>query len=71
MNKEKLKQLIEQSGKTIHQIQEAAGMSSGSVYKLLSGKSKDVELKRAFKLADALGVDINEFREETGNDQMS
>ena len=64
MNRIKLKYLVEQSGKTIHQIQNEAEMTSGSLYKLLSGDSKDIELKRAFKLADALGVDVNEFRDK-------
>lgn len=38
-------------------------MKSGDLYRLLSEKHKDVTLTTAFKLAEALGVDINEFRE--------
>lgn len=64
MDKFKLKILIAQSGKSIFQIQNEAGMTSGSLYKLLNGTSDDIGLKRAFKLADALGVDINEFRDK-------
>lgn len=68
MNKEKLKQLIKQSGKSINAIQVEADMKAGALYRLLSGKHKDVTLTTAFKLADALGVDINEFREEKNDE---
>ena len=68
MNKEKLKQVIKQSGKSINAIQVDADMKAGALYRLLSGKHKDVTLTTAFKLADALGVDINEFREEKNDE---
>lgn len=64
MDKGKLKKLIEKSGKTVNMVQVESGMKAGSLYRLLSGKSKDVTLSTAFKLSDALGVDINEFREK-------
>lgn len=63
MNKQKIKHLIKLSGKSINAIQIEAEMKAGALYRLLSGKHKDVTLTTAFKLADALGVDINEFRE--------
>lgn len=68
MSNEKLKQLIELSGKSINAIQVEADMKAGALYRLLSGKHKDVTLSTAFKLADALGVDINEFREEKNDE---
>lgn len=40
-----------------------AGVDPAMVYKLISGKQTDVLLSTAFKLADALEVDINDFRE--------
>lgn len=64
MDREKLRKLIDKSGKTINAIQEESGMKSGALYRLLSGKHKDVTLSVAFKLADALGADIKEFRKE-------
>ncbi|MGY4105106.1 helix-turn-helix domain-containing protein [Ignavigranum ruoffiae] len=67
----KLKNLINQSGKSVYQVQTEAGMNSGSLYRFLDGKTKEINLRVAFKLADALGVDVNEFREETDNDQVS
>lgn len=68
MDKEKLKQLIKQSGKSINAIQVEADMKAGALYRLLSEKHKDVTLTTAFKLADALSVDINEFREEKNDE---
>ena len=64
MDNQKLKQLIEKPGKSINAIQEESGMKSGTLYRLLSGKHKDLTLTNAFNLADALGVDINEFRKD-------
>lgn len=64
MDKEKLKALVDQSGKTIRRIQIEAGLNSGQLYRILSGVNKDITLSTAFKLADALGVDVNEFRKE-------
>lgn len=65
MDKNKLKQLIDDSGMSVNEVQAKSGMKSGALYRLLSEKHKDVTLTTAFKLADALGVDINEFREGT------
>lgn len=64
MNLQKLEKLVKKSGKTVNQIQTEAGMSTGSLYRLLSGKANNIELKIAFRLADVLGVDVNEFREK-------
>lgn len=64
MNINRLKKLVEQSDKTINQIQNDANLKSGQLYRILNGTNKDITLTTAFKLADALGVDINEFREE-------
>lgn len=52
-----------------YQLSKKMGVSPTQVHKILTGKSKDMKLSTAFKLADALGVDINEFREE-GQDAM-
>lgn len=64
MNINKLNKIISDSGMTINEVQDKAKMKSGSLYRLLSGTYKDVRLTTAFNLADALGFDINEFREE-------
>ncbi len=71
MDKNKLTKLIERSGLSVNEIQSKADMKSGALYRLLSGKHKDVTLTTAFRLADALGVDINEFREEKEDDPIN
>lgn len=63
MDKEKLRLLIKNSQKSINSIQEETGMKSGALYRLLSGEREDVLLSTAFKLADVLGIDVNEFSE--------
>lgn len=63
MNINRLKKIVEQSDKTINQIQIDANLKSGQLYRILNGTHKDVTLTTAFKLADALEVDINNFRE--------
>lgn len=64
MNIKKLNELVEQSGKTIRQIQIEADLNSGQLYRILSGVTKDITLTTAFKIADALEVDVNIFRKE-------
>lgn len=62
MNIKKLKIMIKESGKTIRQIQIAAGLNSGQLYRILSGVNKDISLSTAFKLADALNCKVDDFR---------
>ncbi|MHA3226104.1 helix-turn-helix domain-containing protein [Globicatella sulfidifaciens] len=64
MNVKKLNELVGQSGKTIRQIQIEADLNSGQLYRILSGVTKDITLTTAFKIADALDVDVNIFRKE-------
>lgn len=63
MNVKKLNELVEQSGKTIRQVQIEADLKSGQLYRILSGITKDITLTTAFKLSDALKCDVNEFRD--------
>ena len=67
MNVKKLNELVEQSGKTIRQIQIEADLNSGQLYRILSGVTKDITLTTAFKIADALDVDVNIFRKDETN----
>lgn len=46
-------------------------MKSEALYRLLSGEREDVLLSTAFKLADVLGVDFNEFREEKKDESIT
>lgn len=60
----KIQHLVSVSGKTANQISKETGINHTSLYRLMDGTNKDMRLSTAFKLADALGVDINEFKEE-------
>lgn len=60
----KIQTLIKQSGKTPYRISKDSGLDKTTLYRLAKGEKKSIELRTAFKLADALGVDINDFRKE-------
>lgn len=66
--KDKLQHIVDLNGVNPHQLSKKMEVSPTQVHKILTGKSKDMKLSTAFKLADALGVDINEFREEKENE---
>ncbi|MDK7716059.1 helix-turn-helix domain-containing protein [Aerococcus urinae] len=56
-------QLIK-SEKNMHQLSVITKIDHARLYRLKNGQVKEMTLSNAFKLADALGVDINKFREE-------
>lgn len=64
LNREIIKNLIKNTGLTKRQIALKANISPQNLYNFLNGKLKSMDVNTAFKLADALGVDINEFRED-------
>lgn len=59
-----IKQKIINSGLTKRQVALKAGINVQNLYNFLNGRLKSMDVNTAFKLADALDVDINEFREE-------
>ena len=69
INIKKIIQLINNDSRSLYQIAKDAGIDYALIHRIMSGKTKkNIWLDTAFKLADALGVDVNEFREETDND---
>lgn len=60
----KLSKIIIEKGTTPYKLSKKAGVDHAAIYKIIQGKQKDIMLQTAFKIADALEVDINEFREE-------
>lgn len=64
ININKLKEYVDNSGMTVHEIQVKANLKSGQLYRILKGINKDINLSTAFKIADALNIDINELRGE-------
>lgn len=55
--------LINNSKKTRYQISKETNIPQSTLSRIIHGKQKNIELDTAFKLADALEIDINEFRE--------
>lgn len=61
--------LINSDDRTMYQLAKEAGVDYALIHRLVNGKvKKNIWLDTAFKLADALGVDINEFREEINDE---
>lgn len=63
LDREKIRTLIKESGATKRQIAIKAGINVHNLYKFLNGNQQGMNADTAFKLADALEVDINKFRE--------
>ncbi|GMR70625.1 hypothetical protein NUITMVRA1_13020 [Aerococcus viridans] len=64
----KIRELLLKSKKTLNKISTETGIVHSKLYKIKNGQQHGLKLQDAFKLADALGVDINEFREEKENE---
>lgn len=64
----KIIKIINQNKDSQSELARKTGISHVAIYNIRTGKSKDISLSTAFKLADVLGVDINEFRED-GEDE--
>ncbi|MGX7091214.1 helix-turn-helix domain-containing protein [Hutsoniella sourekii] len=61
---ERIVYLVESHEKTAMKIAEELGVHRSFFSDLKHGRKEDIRLGMAFKLADALGVDINEFRSD-------
>ncbi|MEB7388727.1 helix-turn-helix domain-containing protein [Aerococcus viridans] len=64
ISRELILNFIKNNELSTRQIALKANISSQNLYNFLNGKLKSMDVNTAFKLADALGVDINEFRED-------
>ena len=60
-----IKKIIVNSGLTKRQVALKAGINVQNLYNFLNGRLESMDVNTAFKLADALDVDINKFREES------
>ena len=61
----KLRELLELKGFNQVKLAEKSGLSTSFINNLIKGKSHDIALATAIKLANALGVSIIEFTNET------
>lgn len=59
-----IEKIIKKSGMTANQIAKKAGIQHTIIYKLINGKIKNIYLSTAIKIADALEISLDEFREE-------
>lgn len=55
---------MKELGITAYEVAKRAGLTRQAIYAIRDGRKKDITLTTAFKLADALGIDVNEFRKE-------
>lgn len=60
----KIMKIIQESEYTQSELARKIGVSHVAIHNIRTGKASDISLSTAFKLADALNVDIKEFREE-------
>ena len=65
LDRNKIKKIIVNSGLTKRQVALKAGINVQNLYNFLNGRLESMDVNTAFKLADALDVDINKFREES------
>lgn len=60
----KLTELIKKDKRSLYRLAKDSGVEYSLIHNIVNSKNKhSIRLDTAFKLADALGVDVNEFRE--------
>lgn len=68
INKIKLQHIVSYSNKSLNQLGKEIGVSHTTLTRIVNGNQEDMKFSTACKLANALGVDINEFREDEENE---
>lgn len=61
---ETIEKHLKEKQMSIYELSNKAGINRQSIYALRDGKAQTLSLENAFKLADALDIDVNEFRKE-------
>lgn len=61
---DKIKQQLDKQNKSVYWLAKETGISESMLYALRNGVAKNISFNKVVKVADALNVDINEFREE-------
>ncbi|MDR2833254.1 MAG: helix-turn-helix transcriptional regulator [Streptococcaceae bacterium] len=59
---EKIQQILNEKNMTVYQLQVKTGLNTGNLYALKNGRLKNPTFKTMVKVADALGVSLDEFR---------
>lgn len=58
----KLERIIDDREMTIYQLSKVTGIGVGVFYNLKSGRKNDIKLRTAIKIADTLGISLDELR---------
>ncbi|MFK8242845.1 MULTISPECIES: helix-turn-helix transcriptional regulator [unclassified Facklamia] len=58
-----IQKYLKEKNMTVYELAKKAGVRRQGIYALRDGRAENLSLKNAFKLADALEVDVNVFRE--------
>ena len=70
----RLRQLMKEKGISIYRLSQMTGIRDGVLGRVVNEKTKDPRISTVSKIADALGVDINELiakkkkKKKGGND---
>ncbi|WP_438335200.1 helix-turn-helix domain-containing protein [Clostridium cochlearium] len=69
-NKDKLIQALENKMWSAYKLWKVSGVSQSVISDIINGKVKNPTVKTLSKLADALGVSVNEFFDEEDNESI-
>lgn len=61
---EKIQFHLDKQNKTAYWLAKETGISETMIYSLQKGKSKDIGFAKMIRIADALEVSLEEFRED-------
>lgn len=64
-----LAEMIEERGYTQSRLARESGVSRQSINRIIAGEVKDPRLPLAFRLADVLGVPLDEFKRRMESDE--
>ena len=59
---EVIKNRMQEKEFNANNLSKKSGVTNAAIHYILNGKFKNITIQTAFKLADALDMDINEFR---------
>lgn len=65
---EQIQHQLDKKNWTVYRLTKEAGLSQNLLYEFKNGRSNDLSFSSVCKIADALGVSTEEFREEKANE---
>lgn len=58
-----INRILEKNHMTAYALSRKTGLTTAAIYQLAKGTSKDVKLSTLIKIADALDISLDEFRD--------